>query len=77
MKISLHSLTRMLVGKILRDLAYGTESEARQRAIGGVIVNAWVGIDESREDAGIWLEMAGQGEDVFVYDMEEIEVEDA
>lgn len=80
MKISAQDLiSQALEGKVLRKLSYADEGDERTKKYGRKILKVRLGPNESHEDAGIWLTIEedeeGWNDPIFVYDLEEIEVE--
>lgn len=83
MKFRLHKCLDVLHGKILTNLAFGFSTDKKEALLDGQryvpipvkIKSALIGMDECREDTGIWLTLQG-GTDVFVYNNEGIEYED-
>ena len=69
-------LHEYLVGKTLMSLEFGANTEgSRSVTFGQKIVNVELGMDEGREDAGVYLKLEN-GEDIFVYGNEGIGVKD-
>lgn len=77
MKISVNSILKnTFVGKTLVGLEFGLNEVGCQSAtVPQKITGIRVGMDESREDAVIWLSLEN-GEMVYAYYLEEIEIED-
>jgi len=70
-------LEQALVGKTVVSLAFGADTQKRERIIGQKITKVRFGFNDSREDAGIILYYNEKDEDidnfVYIYDNEEIE----
>jgi len=83
MKFQLQDGAKVLRGKVLVNLEFGFSTDPEEAEENGErfaplpakITNTYIGTSETREDAGIWLELEGLEEAIFVYSNEIISYE--
>ena len=83
MKISPDQLIKnAYIGKTIKSFEYGNGNTLggdpnRAKAIGKIITKAYFGFNDSREDAGLIIHVAGGDDPIFIYSSEEIEISNA